>query len=78
MAVDYFDAPKRTNLGTRFFQSLARALDSINRATAAGHTCERLANMSDAELARRGIRREDIPQIVIRQLHGDVPTQSGD
>ena len=78
MAVDYFEAPARTGLATRFFQSLARALDSINRATAAGHTCERLANMSDAELARHGIRREDIPQIVIRQLHGDVPTQSGD
>ena len=78
MAVDYFDVPARTNLGTRFIQSLTGALDSINRATAAGRTCEHLANMSDAELARRGIRREDIPQIVIRQLHGDVPTQSGD
>ena len=77
MAVDYFDAPKRTNLGTRFFQSLARALDSINRATAAGRTCEGLFNLSDAELARRGIQREDIPQIVIQQLLGHTATQNG-
>ncbi len=66
MAVDYFDASARTSLETRFFQTLARAPDSINRATAAGHTCEHLTNMSDAELASRGIQREDIPQIVIQ------------
>ena len=77
MAVDYFDAPARTSLGTRFIQSLIGALDSINRATAAGRTCENLANMSDAELASRGIRREDIPQIVIQRLLGHTPTQSG-
>lgn len=74
MAVDYFDAPARARLGTR---SLARALGSIDRARAAGHTCNRLTNLSDAELAGRGIRREDIPQIVIQQLLGHTPTQSG-
>ena len=77
MAVDYLDAPARTNLGTGFFRKLAGALDSINRATAAGRTCEGLANMSDAELASRGIHREDIPQIVIQQLLGHTPTQNG-
>ena len=77
MAVDYFDAPARINLGTRFIQSLTGALDSINRATAAGRTCESLANMSDAELASRGIRREEIPEIVIQQLLVHTPTQSG-
>ncbi len=77
MAVHYFDAPARTNLGTRLIQSLTGALDSINRATAAGRTCESLASMSDAELASRGIRREDIPEIVIQQLLGHTPTQSG-
>ena len=74
MTVGYFDAPARTGLGTRFIQSLAGALDSINRATAAGRTYERLTNMSDAELARRGIQRKDIPQIVIQQLHGHTGT----
>ncbi len=76
MAVEYFDAPARTGLGTRFIRSLTGALDSINRATAAGRTCERLTNMSDAELASRGIQREDIPEIVIRQLQGHAPAQS--
>jgi hypothetical protein len=33
--------------------------------------------MSDAELASRGIQREDIPQIVIQQLLGHTPTQNG-
>ena len=51
MVVDYFDAPARARLGTR---SLARALGSIDRARAAGHTCKRLINMSDAELTGRG------------------------
>ncbi len=77
MAVGYFDAPVRTGLGTRFIQSLAGALDSINRATAAGRTCENLSSMSDAELARHGIQREDIPQIVIQQLLGHTVTQNG-
>lgn len=77
MAVDYFDAPARTNPVTRFIRSLAGAFDSINRATAAGRTCEYLANMSDAELGDRGIRREDIPQIVMQQLLGGADTQSG-
>ncbi len=76
MAVDYFDAPARTGLGTRFIRSLTGALDSINRATAAGRTCEHLTNMSDAELASRGILREDIPEIVIRQLQGQAPAES--
>ncbi len=77
MAAEYIDAPARTSLGTRLIQSLTDALDSINRATAAGRTCESLANMSDADLASRGIQREDIPQIVIQQLLGRIPTQSG-
>ncbi len=76
MAVGYFDAPVRTGMGTRFFQSLAGALDSINRAAAAGRTCERLASMSDAELAKHGIQRNDIPKIVIQQLHGHTATQN--
>lgn len=76
MAVEYFDTPARTGLGTRFIRTLTGALDSIHRATAAGRTCERLANMSDAELASRGIQREDIPKIVIRQLQGQAPEES--
>ncbi len=77
MAGEYFDASVRTRLETGFIQTLGRALDSIDRARAAGHTCNCLANMSDAELASRGIQREDIPKIVIEQLLGPIPTHSG-
>ena len=77
MASDYFCAPARARLGTGFIQTLDRALGSIDRARSAGHTCNRLTNMSDAELAGRGIQREDIPQIVIQRLLGRISTQSG-
>jgi len=68
MAVEYFDAPARTHRGTGFIQNLGHALGGIGRAKAAAHTYDRLSNMSDAGLARRGIQREDIRQIVIGQL----------
>jgi uncharacterized protein YjiS (DUF1127 family) len=76
MAAEYFDTSARAHSETGFFQKLARAFDSIDRARAARRTCNRLNNMSDAELASRGIRREDIPKIVIQQLQGCTPTQS--
>ena len=68
MAVEYFDAPARNGLGTGFIQTLVRALGSIGRAKTAEHTYTHLANMSDAELASRGVQRKDIRQIVIQQL----------
>ena len=77
MASEYFDAHAPADLHTGFIRTLARALDSIDRARAAGHTCNRLANMSDAELASRGIQREDVPRILIKQLLGRTPSQSG-
>ena len=77
MAAEYFDAPARTRLETGFIQTLVHALGSIDRARAAKHTCNRLTDMSAAELASRGIQREDIPQIVIQHLLGRIPTQSG-
>ena len=76
MAAEYIDTSARAHPETGFFQKLVRAFDSIDRARVAGRTCNRLTNMSDAELASRGIRREDIPQIVIQQLQGCTPTQS--
>ena len=77
MSAEYFDAPARRRRGVGFFQKLAHALDNIDRARAAGRTCNRLTNMSDALLASYGIKREDIPQIVIQQLHGHNLTQNG-
>ena len=77
MPAEYFDASARRQLGAGFFQKIAHALDNIDRAWAAGRTCNRLANMSDAQLASYGIKREDIPQIVIQQLLGRNSTQSG-
>ncbi len=68
MAVEYFDNPAHIRPASGFFQTLNRVLGSVGRAMAAEHTYLRLANMSDAGLASRGIRREDIPQIVIQQL----------
>ena len=76
IAVEYFDAPARSRPVTVIIQKLFRALGSVGRARAAGHTYNRLANMSDAGLASRGIQREDIPQIVIQQLLGRLATQS--
>ena len=77
MAVEYFDAPARSRLGTGFIQTLVRAIGGIGRAKAAEHTFNRLSNMSDAGLASRGIWREDISQFAIQQLLGRNPTQSG-
>lgn len=75
MASEYFDAHAHTRLESGVVRSLARALDSIDRARAAGDTCNRLTNLSDDELAGRGMKREDIPRIVINQLLGRAPAQ---
>jgi hypothetical protein len=53
----------RTRKG--FFRPIAEFLDGIRLARAMAHRYDVLSAMSDAELARRGIKREDIPRIAV-------------
>jgi uncharacterized protein YjiS (DUF1127 family) len=48
-------------LGRRFFAFF----DGIGEARAMAETFKSLSRMSDAELARHGIKREEIPQAVL-------------
>ena len=48
-----------------FFRPIVEFLDGIRLARAMAHRYDVLSAMSDAELARRGIKREDIPRIAV-------------
>ena len=48
-----------------FFRAIAEFLDGIRLARAMAHRYDVLSAMSDAELARHGIKREDIPRIAV-------------
>jgi hypothetical protein len=49
----------------RFFRLIAEFLDGIRLARAMAHRYDVLSRLSDGELARRGLKREDIPQAVV-------------
>jgi hypothetical protein len=49
----------------RFTDASRRALLGIAEGFAAAKRYQRLAAMSDAELARRGLRREDVPWFAV-------------
>ena len=50
-----------------FFRPIAEFLDGIRLARAMAHLYDVLSAMSDAGLARRGIKREDIPRIAVNE-----------
>ena len=50
---------------THFFRPVAELFAGIRLARAMAHRYDVLANLSDAELGARGIKREDIPSIVV-------------
>jgi hypothetical protein len=50
----------------RSFKRLVRNLiDGFREAQRVSHRYERLSHLSDAELAARGMRREDLPRIAL-------------
>ena len=49
----------------RLSQSFTAFLDGIGQARAMAEHFKTLSRMSDAELARHGIKRDEIPQVVI-------------
>jgi hypothetical protein len=49
----------------RFFRMISEFLEGIRLARAMAHQYDVLSRLSDGELARRGLRREDIPQAVV-------------
>jgi uncharacterized protein YjiS (DUF1127 family) len=49
----------------RLSQGIASFFDGIGEARAMAEHFKTLSRMSDAELARRGITRDEIPQVVI-------------
>jgi hypothetical protein len=57
-------APARRN---RFFRPIAEFFDGLRLARAMAHRYAVLSALSDAELARRGIKREDIPRIAVNE-----------
>jgi hypothetical protein len=67
------DSPHRVILHTvlanigRAFRAIGAFFDSLIAAQQAIARYERLARMSETELAARGIKREDIPHYVFRQ-----------
>ena len=50
---------------SRFFRPAAELFDGIRLARAMAHRYDVLAGLSDAALNARGIKREDIPRIVV-------------
>jgi len=50
---------------TRFFRAAAELFVGIRLARAMAHRYDVLARLSDAELGARGIKREDIPSLVV-------------
>jgi hypothetical protein len=54
-------APRRQ----RFFRMISEFFEGIRLARAMAHQYDVLSRLSDGELARRGLRREDIPQVVV-------------
>ena len=58
-------APARPRRRNSFFRPFVEFLDSIRLARAMAHRYEVLSRKSDAELAAAGIRREDIPRLVV-------------
>jgi len=48
-----------------FFRPVREFFDGLRLARAMAHRYEVLASLSNAELAERGIKREDIPTVVV-------------
>ena len=59
------DEGQGPGLLSRFFRPAAELFVGIRLARAMAHRYEVLANLSDVELGVRGIKREDIPSIVV-------------
>ena len=59
-----------TNRFRRFGSGLNTLFESFAAARRASAAYSRLSAMSDAQLARRGIARTDIPGLVSRELNG--------
>ena len=58
-------APTGARRRPRFFRVISEFLAGIRLARAMAHQYDVLSRLSDGELARRGLRREDIPQVVV-------------
>ena len=55
-----------------FGRSISQLLESVRAGLDARDAFERYSVMGDAELARRGLKREEIPYVVMRRyLAGD-------
>jgi len=50
-----------------FGKSISQLLESVRAGLAARDTYERYSMMSDAELVRRDLKREEIPYLVMRR-----------
>ena len=59
------DEGQGTGRLSRFFRPAADLFAGIRLARAMAHRYDVLANLSDVELDARGIKREDIPSIVV-------------
>jgi len=59
--------PPRTRHG--FFRPLVELLDGIALALAMAHRYDVLSRMPNDQLRARGIRREDIPRIVVNGVY---------
>ena len=55
-----------------FLGTVLSVFDDIQRAGRANATFHDLSMMSDAELARRGISRGDVPRIALKAGFGDL------
>jgi hypothetical protein len=55
-----------------FGKSISQLLESVSAGLNARDAFERYSSMGDAELARRGLKREEIPYLVMRRyMSGD-------
>lgn len=66
---DIFNFHRKNRFVARILAALGRGIEAHGRAASRRDAIDALEAKSDAELARMGLRREDIPRYVFRDLY---------
>lgn len=69
LTTDIQTSGEKPGLFSRFIAALWRGIEAHGRRASRRSTIEALEAKSDADLARMGLRREDIPHYVFRDLY---------
>ena len=67
---DHLFCKRRDDMARNLFSSIGDFIEDLGSARRAASAYQRLSRMSDAELARRGYSRADLPRIAMKQGFG--------